>query len=156
MWHCDDNAEFDLLNDHTQGETSVERMRRIANCMVLKCCATVSCSEFNTLQRQLERDSQHLLQRWRKKKTDVEDLEPSVVGMCPCGICRDIECTTMTDGLRTSTFAFSKSKSEPFPDQVVATRAIGGNQHLGQLQSYHNLNLINQNFILLKSKAIKQ
>ena len=95
-----------------------EHVWRISNCLSLECSATVTCSEFDTLQRYLVRDSRHLLkstmEKEKKKKTDVEDLEPSVVGMRPCRICRDIEYITMTDGPRTSTFAFSKvfSKSK--------------------------------------------
>ena len=97
---------------------NLEHVWRFSNCLSLECSATVICSEFYTSQRYLVRDSQHLLdRRWRKKekkKTDVEDLEPPVVGMRPCRICRDIEYITMTDGPRTSTFAFSKvfSKSK--------------------------------------------
>ena len=77
-----------------------------------------------------------------KKKTDVEDLRPPVVGMRPCRICRDIEYMTMTDGPRTSTFAFSEvfSKSEPFPDQSATTRIIMGKRHFGQLPNATELN----------------
>ena len=92
---------------------NAEHVWRFSNCLSLECSATVMCSEFDTLQRYLVRDSRHLLDRqWRKKekkKTDVEDLRPPVVGMCPCRICRDAEYITMTDGPRTLTFAFSKN-----------------------------------------------
>ena len=90
---------------------NAEHVWRFSKHLALECSATAMCSKFDTLQRHLERDSQHLLQRWRKKekkKTDVEDLEPSVVGMCPHRMHRDIKHTTMTDGSRTSTFAFSE------------------------------------------------
>ena len=93
---------------------NAEHVWRFSSCLSLECRATVICSEFNTSQRYSVQDSRHLLDRqWRKKekkKTDVEDLGPPVVGMQPCRICRDIEYMTMTDGSRTSTFAFSKSK----------------------------------------------
>ena len=86
-------------------------MWRLSNYLSLECSAAVICSEFNTLQRYLVRDSRHLLKstmKKEKKKTDVEDLEPPVVGMRPCRICRDIEYITMTDGSRTSTFALQR------------------------------------------------
>ena len=107
-----------------------EHVWRISHYLALECSATVICSEFNTLQRYLVRDSRHLLDRqWRekeKKKTDVEDLRPPVVGMRPCRICRDIEYMTMTDGPRTSTFAFSKvfSKIRTLPNRFPSTTRI--------------------------------
>ena len=131
MNYYDNDVGFDTTNllnksyDHMKGKISslapkvrnFEHVWRISNYLVLECSATVICSKFNTLQRYLGRDSQHLLKstmKKEKKKTDVEDLEPPVVGMRPCRICRDIEYMTITDGPRTSTFAFSKvfSKSK--------------------------------------------
>ena len=94
-----------------------EHVWRFSNCLSLECSATVICSEFITLQRYLVRDSRHLLDRqWRKKekkKTDVEDLAPLVVGVRPCGTCGDVEHIAMTDGSRTLTFAFSKIRTPP-------------------------------------------
>ena len=121
-----DVVQLYLLKDRTKGKMlssdnaeelmwrnpdEHEQMWRLLNYLSLECSAAVICSEFNTLQRYLGRDSQHLLKSTmekEKKKTDVEDLKPPVVGMCPCGTCGDVECTIMTDGLRTLTFAFSK------------------------------------------------
>ena len=45
-------------------------------------------------------------------------LGPPVVGMCPCRIYRDIEHITMTDGLRTLTFAFSEIQN-PSPRSTL-------------------------------------
>ena len=121
-----------------------EHVWRFSNCLSLECSATVTCSEFDTLQRYLVRDSRHLLKStMEKKKTDVEDLGPPVVGMRPCRICRDIEYMTMTDGPRTSTFAFSKvfSKIRTLPNRFPSTtRIIMGKRYSGQLPKYHKLN----------------
>ena len=121
---------------------NAEHVWRFSNCLSLECSATVMCSEFNTLQRYLVRDSRHLLKSTmekEKKKTDVEDLEPPVVGMRPCRICRDIEYITMTDGPRTSTFAFSKafSKIRTLPRSIRYNTDYHGKAIFWTTSKYH-------------------
>ena len=137
---------------------NAEHVWRFSNCLSLECSATVICSEFITLQRYLVRDSRHLLVRqWRKKekkKTDVEDLRPPVVGMCPSRKRRDIEYITMTDGPRTSTFAFSEIRTLPHRSIRYNTDYHGESDILDNFQIPQNLTH-KLEFYSFESKAIK-
>ena len=85
-------------------------MWRISTYLVLECDAVLLCSDFNTSQSFLERESRHLLQRWKTKdqKANVKDptLTAVVVSQDPSMLLLVLIPTAAS--VRTLTFAFSE------------------------------------------------